>query len=113
MSELVESMGAAEVALKIERLQREIQRLEAQVEVEEYRSDYFEGQYRHLSKLMKHMDDMIQTSVVIECSEVWEIALETWWADGKKTDRRVYEGDTFQAAMEAMVAGENRKKEAK
>ena len=110
---LVESMGAAEVAMKIERLERQIVILENRVEVERQRADYFEALYRRFSGLMWYMDDMVQTYVVIESGDVWEIALEDWWADGSRSHRRTYEGDTFQKALEAMVAGENKKWEAK
>lgn len=113
MNDLGESYQAAETALKIERLERQIAILENRVEVETERADYFEALYRRFSGLMRYMDDMVQTYVVIECGDVWEIALEDWWADGSKSHRRTYEGRTFQEAMEAMVAGENKKKEAK
>lgn len=104
---LVESMGAAEVALQVQTLHRQVADLINRVEVEAQRADYFEKLYQEYHELFLTMDNISGTDVVItDEGEGWDIAVRSVSAEGVFSHRRSYHGNSFKEALSAFQKGE-------
>lgn len=112
MTTLPNSYSAVDMALKIERLESAIARLEQRLEVETDRSDYFALKYEDLKKVLHAVELLDCSSVAIENSGSeglpWEISVCEILEDGPRgwQNRRQYFGSTLLQALESLARKE-------